>query len=66
MRVAGRRLTVVVASTTLLFAMAAAADAAIVKAPNSAASHPIWDERALFETSLEVGEDARQDPVERG
>jgi len=53
MRVAGRRLTVVVASTTLLFAMAAAADAAIVKAPNSAASHPIWDERALFETSLD-------------
>jgi hypothetical protein len=53
MRVAGRRLTVVVASTTLLFAMAAAADAAIVKAPNAAASHPIWDERAFFEASLD-------------
>jgi len=52
MRVAGRRLTVVVAST-LLFAMAAAADAALVKAPNSAAAHPIWDERAFFEASLD-------------
>lgn len=53
MRVAGRRLTAVVASTTLLFAMAAAADAAIVKAPNAAASHPIWDESAFLEASLD-------------
>ena len=53
MRVAGRRLTAVVASTTLLFAMAAAVDAAIVKAPDSAASQPIWDERAFFEASLD-------------
>ena len=53
MRVPGRRLTAVVASTTLLFAMAAAADAAIVKAPNAAASHPIWDESAFLEASLD-------------
>ncbi len=53
MRVAGWRLTVVVATTTLLFAMAAAVDAAIVKAPNSAVSHPIWDERAFFDASLD-------------